>query len=159
MRVLSEWQPDLDVVLHPGDMLYVPPHCGHEGVALTAGQTLSIGFLAPRHDELVASFLADAVGAAGDGRYTATQQHVRSLLFLADAAAAAAHEHVRSLSANSWQLSEMRHGRQLALYNTCYGRQLAAVTTQGYDHKTPIRSSFERRARATAGSCRLSEMC
>ena len=60
MRILAKWRPDCDWTLEPGDMLYVPPHCGHEGVALDAGQTLSVGFLAPSHDTLLTAFVQDA---------------------------------------------------------------------------------------------------
>jgi hypothetical protein len=69
VRVLSSWRPDLSWTLQPGDMLYVPPHCGHEGVALSAGQTLSIGFLAPRQDEMAVAYVQDAIGVYGSGRY------------------------------------------------------------------------------------------
>jgi 50S ribosomal protein L16 3-hydroxylase len=41
----------------PGDLLYVPPGVRHDGVALEACQTYSIGFRAPRGAELGAAFL------------------------------------------------------------------------------------------------------
>jgi 50S ribosomal protein L16 3-hydroxylase len=41
----------------PGDMLYVPPGWKHDGVALEACFTYSIGFRAPRGAELGAAFL------------------------------------------------------------------------------------------------------
>lgn len=39
--------------LEPGDMLYIPPHYGHYGVALSAGMTFSIGFSAPSYRRLL----------------------------------------------------------------------------------------------------------
>ena len=44
-------------MLHPGDLLYLPPHYGHDGVALTDCITISIGFRAPDARELGARFL------------------------------------------------------------------------------------------------------
>jgi 50S ribosomal protein L16 3-hydroxylase len=42
---------------HPGDLLYLPPGIEHDGVALDACYTYSIGFRAPRGAELGAAFL------------------------------------------------------------------------------------------------------
>ncbi len=42
---------------HPGDILYLPPGVEHDGVALDACYTYSIGFRAPRGAELGAAFL------------------------------------------------------------------------------------------------------
>ena len=47
----------LNHVLHPGDMLYLPPGLKHDGVALDACFTYSIGFRTPRGAELGAAFL------------------------------------------------------------------------------------------------------
>ena len=57
-------------VLEAGDMLYLPPGLRHDGVALGACFTYSIGFRAPRGAELGAAFL-DFLHQRGlpDGRY------------------------------------------------------------------------------------------
>ena len=34
LAILSEFGPDQDEILNPGDMLYLPPGCAHHGVAL-----------------------------------------------------------------------------------------------------------------------------
>ncbi|MGH8597267.1 MAG: JmjC domain-containing protein, partial [Gammaproteobacteria bacterium] len=44
--------------LEPGDMLYLPPQIAHDGVAVDACFTYSIGFRAPAYDELKSRFLA-----------------------------------------------------------------------------------------------------
>lgn len=83
MRVLSDavWRPDHSWTLDPGDMLYVPPHCPHGGVQVGAGQTLSVGFLAPSYEELLSSFAADAiVRRKGRRHYERDLTHVRALL-------------------------------------------------------------------------------
>jgi len=48
---------DETYVCHPGDLLYLPPGLEHDGVALEACITYSIGFRAPRGAELGAAFL------------------------------------------------------------------------------------------------------
>jgi 50S ribosomal protein L16 3-hydroxylase len=45
------------IVAGPGDLLYLPPGLEHNGVALDACYTYSIGFRAPRGAELGAAFL------------------------------------------------------------------------------------------------------
>jgi 50S ribosomal protein L16 3-hydroxylase len=46
-----------EYVVGPGDLLYLPPGLKHDGVALEACYTYSIGFRAPRGAELGAAFL------------------------------------------------------------------------------------------------------
>src|SRR5205814_533325 len=41
----------------PGDLLYLPPGWAHEGCALSAGMTCSVGFRAPANRELLSEFL------------------------------------------------------------------------------------------------------
>src|SRR5262249_37175859 len=56
--VLKRFEPDAEWVLGPGDMLYLPPGWAHEGTALDACTTCSIGFRAPSRTELASEFLA-----------------------------------------------------------------------------------------------------
>jgi 50S ribosomal protein L16 3-hydroxylase len=68
LRLLARFTPRHAVTLAPGDMLYVPPDFAHDGVALDAGMTCSIGFRAPSHQELAEAFLdylRDTVALAG----------------------------------------------------------------------------------------------
>lgn len=70
LKLVAEFAPTDDAVLEPGDMLYLPPHCAHEGVAIGPCITASIGFRAPAWDELVREFLVDAGDRVmGQGRY------------------------------------------------------------------------------------------
>jgi 50S ribosomal protein L16 3-hydroxylase len=57
LKQIAGFRPTQDMVLDPGDMLYVPPGWGHEGTAMGACQTYSIGFRAPGAAELSAAFL------------------------------------------------------------------------------------------------------
>jgi 50S ribosomal protein L16 3-hydroxylase len=58
LRILSRFEPQQEWVLEPGDMLYLPPGWGHDGVARGGDcMTASIGFRAPRAGELAAALL------------------------------------------------------------------------------------------------------
>ena len=57
LKLIAGFRADEEVVLEPGDLLYLPPGWGHDGVALDACFTCSVGFRAPRGAELAASFL------------------------------------------------------------------------------------------------------
>ncbi len=57
MKVLQNFEAEQEWVLEPGDMLYLPPHIAHDGVAEGECMTCSIGFRAPSAGELTAQFL------------------------------------------------------------------------------------------------------
>ena len=57
LRILARFTPQHDATLAPGDMLYLPPHYAHDGVAVDACTTYSIGFRAPSYQELAEAFL------------------------------------------------------------------------------------------------------
>ena len=57
LKILQRFAPDDEFELGPGDMLYLPPHYAHEGVAVGECMTCSIGFRAPSFQELGEAFL------------------------------------------------------------------------------------------------------
>ncbi len=68
LKILSKFEPAEEFVLEPGDMLYLPPHYAHDGVAIGDCQTYSIGFRAPAYQELGEAFLqfmADSIDLPG----------------------------------------------------------------------------------------------
>jgi 50S ribosomal protein L16 3-hydroxylase len=70
LKILRRFAPEHDDVLGPGDMLYLPPSYAHDGTAVDACMTYSIGFRAPAARELATAFLdwlRDRVDL--DGRY------------------------------------------------------------------------------------------
>ena len=79
VKVLANFQPEQDFVLEPGDMLYLPPHYAHDGVA-EGGEcmTYSIGFRSPKAGELAQDLLQrlaeDAVEAVGEDFYRDPRQ-------------------------------------------------------------------------------------
>jgi 50S ribosomal protein L16 3-hydroxylase len=56
LKLLKHFDPTEEWVLSPGDMLYLPPSCAHDGVALGECMTYSIGFRAPTYRELLQGF-------------------------------------------------------------------------------------------------------
>lgn len=68
LKILRNFRPQEEFVLEPGDMLYLPPHYAHEGVAEGECMTYSIGFRAPSYQELGEAFLqfmADSIDLPG----------------------------------------------------------------------------------------------
>ena len=57
LKILRRFSPRDDEVVAPGDMLYLPPHCAHDGIAVDACTTYSIGFRAASHNELAVAFV------------------------------------------------------------------------------------------------------
>ncbi|WJF91216.1 cupin domain-containing protein [Paraburkholderia bonniea] len=57
LKVLQHFEPDEEWLLEPGDMLYLPPHIAHDGIAEGECMTCSIGFRAPSTSELTTQFL------------------------------------------------------------------------------------------------------
>lgn len=53
VQILAEFNPDESWDLEPGDMLYLPPHFAHHGVALSDCMTFSIGFRAPNQIDML----------------------------------------------------------------------------------------------------------
>ncbi len=57
LRILKDFRAEQEWVLEPGDMLYLPPHCAHNGIAEDDCMTYSIGFRTPSYQELAEQFL------------------------------------------------------------------------------------------------------
>ncbi len=57
LRILKDFRPVHDWVLEPGDLLYLPPHWAHNGIAVGECMTYSVGFRTPTAQELGVEFL------------------------------------------------------------------------------------------------------
>ena len=65
LKILSHFTPEHDVVLEPGDMLYLPPQAAHDGIAVGDDcMTISIGFRAPTQAALARGLLEAAADQA-----------------------------------------------------------------------------------------------
>ena len=70
LKILRHFTAEDEWTLGPGDMLYLPPHVAHYGVAEDACMTYSIGFRAPTTEELAQGFLMHLQDTLTlDGRY------------------------------------------------------------------------------------------
>jgi 50S ribosomal protein L16 3-hydroxylase len=77
LKILQHFVPEQEWVLEPGDMLYLPPRWGHDGVAVGGDcMTCSVGFRSPSRAEVAGELLArladvdeEAWGARGALRY------------------------------------------------------------------------------------------
>ncbi|WP_055326124.1 cupin domain-containing protein [Ralstonia solanacearum] len=79
LKILANFTPEEEFVLEPGDMLYLPPHYAHDGVAEGDCMTYSIGFRSPSYRELAGHFLGFLSQTLEDnpdfeGRYTDPDQ-------------------------------------------------------------------------------------
>jgi 50S ribosomal protein L16 3-hydroxylase len=57
LKLIAGFAPDEEILAEPGDLLYLPPGWGHDGVALEECFTCSLGLRAPQGAELAAAFL------------------------------------------------------------------------------------------------------
>lgn len=57
LRLLQNFKVEQEWVMEAGDLLYLPPHCGHNGIAEDDCMTYSIGFRTPWYQELAEQFL------------------------------------------------------------------------------------------------------
>lgn len=76
LRILNHFEPEQEWALEAGDMLYLPPQIAHWGVSMSDDcMTYSIGFRAPKTQELMHEFLSylqdniDADGLSVDSLY------------------------------------------------------------------------------------------
>lgn len=80
LKILKRFEPQRSEALSPGDMLYLPPDYAHDGVAIDACTTYSIGFRAPSATELATGFLdflrdgLDLSGRYADPDLTVTRE-------------------------------------------------------------------------------------
>ncbi len=73
--LIDDFEPIIDVLLEPGDMLYIPPGFPHRGETLETALSYSMGFRAPSQQELLSS-IADHLIDTNTGlkRFTSKQE-------------------------------------------------------------------------------------
>ena len=115
VKLLARFTPSHEATLGPGDMLYLPPECAHDGVAVDECITYSIGFRAATYQELAEAFLdhlRDSVVL--EGRYA--DPDLRPTQNPARIDAAMQRRIVRALAAIRWDAKEV--GRFLGRHLT-----------------------------------------
>lgn len=58
LKILKNFKPAEEWLVEPGDLLYLPPHWAHNGIAQGECMTYSVGFRSPNAQELAYEFLA-----------------------------------------------------------------------------------------------------
>ena len=66
LKILTNFVPEFDEVLDPGDMLYLPPRYAHDGVAVGECMTYSVGFRVPQVHGLGQELVRNALDAQDD---------------------------------------------------------------------------------------------
>ncbi|MEO2279341.1 cupin domain-containing protein [Pseudoalteromonas pernae] len=68
---VGEFEAVIDVVLEPGDILYIPPSAPHEGYAVESAINYSVGFRAPNQTDLLSAFADHLIDLdLGQARYS-----------------------------------------------------------------------------------------
>lgn len=68
---VEQFEAVIDCILEPGDILYIPPGCPHEGYAIENALNYSVGFRAPNQQDLISSFADHVIDTdSGQKRYT-----------------------------------------------------------------------------------------
>jgi 50S ribosomal protein L16 3-hydroxylase len=70
LRILEHFEATQEWVLHPGDMLYLPPRLSHWGIAVTECLTYSIGFRSPTVSELLGDLAVEVLAQGRDLQYS-----------------------------------------------------------------------------------------
>ncbi len=66
LKILANFEPEMEFVLEPGDMLYLPPRWAHDGIAEGECMTYSIGFGSPSKGEVAREVLQRMAEQAAD---------------------------------------------------------------------------------------------
>ncbi|HIW06255.1 MAG TPA: hypothetical protein H9889_02880 [Candidatus Ignatzschineria merdigallinarum] len=71
IRLIENFKADEEWIVEPGDMLYLPPRIGHYGINIGRSVTWSVGFRAPKHQEMFRDFIEMKFDdIAEDARYS-----------------------------------------------------------------------------------------
>ena len=70
LAILQDFETQQEAILHPGDILYLPPGFAHHGIAVDRCMTYSIGYRAPTVADTIESILLEANhGGVDETRY------------------------------------------------------------------------------------------
>jgi len=104
LRILKHFDTAQEWLLEAGDMLYLPPQIAHWGIAVSDGNTdcmtYSIGFRAPKHQELASEFLGFMQDRLSQNLIQLEGIYQDADLTLQPHPAEITHEMIRKVSAN-----------------------------------------------------------
>jgi 50S ribosomal protein L16 3-hydroxylase len=78
LRILEQFDCQQEYLLEPGDILYVPPGLAHWGIARGECTTFSIGFRAPRRQDMLARLVDQALERAAPDQFLSDPGRLRA---------------------------------------------------------------------------------
>jgi 50S ribosomal protein L16 3-hydroxylase len=119
IKLLQNFNADLEYTLEPGDMLYIPPHVAHRGTSLSPSISYSIGFKSLDYDFLVKNYLAEKIQHYDSDSFFNDQKNLltdhpfkMNFSFACDVQAAIKNEVFYKQDFNSWLLSYLSRPRR-----------------------------------------------
>jgi 50S ribosomal protein L16 3-hydroxylase len=115
LRILKRFRHTREWVTQQGDLLYLPPRNAHEGVAVEPCMTLSVGFRAPRRQELASRFLEYLQDELDVGDALYADPHLMPRRHAGELPRAMLNEFTRVLARVRWQARDVERfaGRYL----------------------------------------------
>lgn len=66
IKILESFEADVEYTLNPGDMIFIPPECGHEGTSIGESISLSIGFKSLETAQIVQFFASEVLASVDE---------------------------------------------------------------------------------------------
>lgn len=72
IKVLEEFSPEVEYELSPGDMIFIPPECAHEGTSIGESISLSLGFKSLETSQLMQFFASELLESIDETNFIKT---------------------------------------------------------------------------------------
>ena len=82
IRLLKQFNPEIEWILEPGDMIYIPPNVAHHGISLEDSISYSLGLKSVRYNELLVNFTMDLMTELKKESYSVDRKAVSADPFL-----------------------------------------------------------------------------
>lgn len=141
LRIMERFEPQQDWVLEPGDMLYLPPHIAHHGVAQDDCMTFSIGFRAPSIADMLSGYSDSRIeGLTESSRYTDPGLRLQDYPGEIDAKALA---DIQAMLLKQFQQSPAEFAKWFGSYSTTPKTDLRFPAEQPIEEFSEWRTRFE----------------
>jgi 50S ribosomal protein L16 3-hydroxylase len=82
IRLLKEFNPNIEVELSPGDMIYIPPNVAHHGITLEDSVSYSFGFKSIRYKDVLDAFATEMMALIDENSFHDYQPPLQKDLLL-----------------------------------------------------------------------------
>lgn len=69
IKLLKSFKPNIEWILEPGDMIYIPPNVAHHGISLEDSISYSLGFKSIRYKDLLDNYITDLMADLDDASF------------------------------------------------------------------------------------------